>query len=79
MYNLTGKKGTLYVYDTSGMHSRNLIAGTSRKCLIWTVTTGHHLDTFTETTDSWPELRTDPEVVQHMFDKMDWSMRSKRI
>jgi hypothetical protein len=78
MFNLTGKNGTLYVYDTSGVHSRNLIAGSSRKCLIWTVTTGHHLDVFTETTDDWPELRHDPEVIQRMFDKMDISVKGAR-
>jgi hypothetical protein len=71
MFNLTGKKGTLYVYDTTGIHSRNLTPGSSRKCLIWTVTTGHHLAGFSETTADWPELRRDPEVVQRMFDKMD--------
>jgi hypothetical protein len=71
MFNLTGKKGSLYVYDTTGIHSRNLTPGSSRKCLIWTVTTGHHLAGFSETTADWPELRQDPEVVQRMFDKMD--------
>jgi len=73
LFNLTGKKGTLYVYDTTGIHSRNLTPGSSRKCLIWTVTTGHHMAGFTETNTDWPELQQDPEVVQRMFDKMDGS------
>lgn len=70
LYTLTGKKGTLFVYDTTGVHSRNLISGSTRKCLIWTVTTGHHLDTLLETTTDWPELKRDPAIVRRMFDKL---------
>lgn len=67
---LTGKKGTLFLFDATGIHRRNLIAGTSRKALFWTVTTGHHMHTFTETTGNWTELQQDPAIVRRMFDKV---------
>jgi hypothetical protein len=70
IFYLTGPRGTLFLYDSTGVHRRNLIPGSNRKALIWTVTTGHHLHTFTETTDDWPELQADPPVVQRMFDKV---------
>jgi hypothetical protein len=70
-YNLIGKKGTLFVFDATGVHRRNLILGTARKALFWTVTTGHHMHTFTETPDNWPELQNDPVIVRRMFDKAE--------
>ncbi len=70
MFYLTGPKGTLFLYDSTGVHRRNLIPGSRRKALIWTVTTGHHLHTFTEITDDWPELQDDLLFVRRMFDKV---------
>lgn len=71
IFHLVGKKGTLFIYDTTGVHCRNLIPNSRRKIIIWTVTTGHHLEKFRDRTTDWPELAQSPPHVRHMFDQLD--------
>lgn len=42
---LTGKPGTLYMFDTAGVHRANYLPNTSRKILHLNFTTGHDLST----------------------------------
>jgi hypothetical protein len=41
--NCTGKKGTLYIFDASGVHRANYRTGSTRKILHMNITSGHNL------------------------------------
>ena len=70
MIHLTGKRGTMYVFDTTGIHARRLIQGTRRKIFHLTWTTGHHITRYYETRENWPELESQPSYVRDMFGKI---------
>jgi hypothetical protein len=76
IFHLIGKKGTLFIYDTTGVHCRNLIPNSRRKVFIWTVTTGHHVEQFLDRTTDWPELAQCPPHVRHMFGQLDTNRKN---
>lgn len=65
-----GKKGTLFVFDTSGVHRPYLLPGSPRKMLHLNVTTGHHMEARREDLKNWPQLAMNPPHVQKMFSKL---------
>lgn len=69
---LTGPPGTLYIFDAgNGFHRARFKAGSMRKILHLNLTTGHSIqpERF-DTTDDWPELSSQPDFVQRLFEKV---------
>lgn len=69
IFKCIGKKGTLFVFDTSGIHRRYLLPGNPRKMLHLNVTTGHHMAACRENLKNWRELAISSAYVQRMFTK----------
>jgi hypothetical protein len=68
---LTGPPGTLYRFDTAGVHRAMYIPGTSRKILHLNFTTGHNLDVRKyDSMNDWPGLDGLPEYSRHLLDKI---------
>jgi hypothetical protein len=68
---LTGAPGTLYMFDTAGVHRAMYIPGTSRKILHLNFTTGHDLDNRKhDSIKDWPELTSLPEYSRRLLDKI---------
>lgn len=67
IFKCTGKKGTLFVFDTSGFHRANYLSNSTRKMLHLNITTGHNLGTFIDTAASVTTLASRPAYVQKMF------------
>jgi hypothetical protein len=63
----TGKKGTLFVFDTSGFHRANYLADSTRKMLHLNITTGHNLGKFIDRRSAFSALDQAPTHVQRMF------------
>jgi hypothetical protein len=69
---LTGEKGTLFVFDASGVHRACYLPGVSRKILHLNVTTGHHIQTAhrRDDLDRWPALEQLPAHSRRMMAKV---------
>jgi len=68
---LTGAPGTLYMFDTAGVHRAMYISDTSRKILHLNFTTGHDLDVGKhDSIRDWPELDSLPEYSRRLLDKV---------
>jgi hypothetical protein len=68
---LTGAPGTLYMFDTAGVHRAMYLPGTSRKILHLNFTTGHNLDARKyDSMNDWPGLDRLPEYSRHLLDKI---------
>jgi hypothetical protein len=65
-----GEKGTLYIFDASGVHRRCLVPGSTRKIFHCNVTTGHHLRDFIDHRGNWEALEALPPHTQRMFSKL---------
>lgn len=63
----TGKKGTLFVFDTSGIHRGTYMPDSVRKILHLNITTGHHRDGFIDHKKSVAIPDSLPEHVKRMF------------
>jgi hypothetical protein len=63
---LTGAKGTLFLFDASGVHRRILRPG-ARHMLHLNLTTGHHRKPIRETFDGWSALQNIPNSMRRMF------------
>jgi hypothetical protein len=69
IYRLTGKKGTLFLFDAHGVHRRFLQEGATRKIFHSVITTGHNITgTYFDKKRNWPELENAPEHVRRAFD-----------
>ncbi len=67
IFDCIGKKGTLFVFDTSGFHRAKYLSNSTRKMLHLNITTGHNLGSFIDRRSSIGWLGTAPEYVQKMF------------
>ena len=64
----TGKKGTLFVFDTSGFHRANYTSNSTRKILHLNITTGHNLGQFMDKKAYIAKLSNRPSYARRMFD-----------
>jgi hypothetical protein len=67
IFKCTGKKGTLFVFDTSGFHRAHYLSNSTRKMLHLNITTGHNLGAFIDTKAAVTGLASRPDYVQKMF------------
>ena len=71
-----GRKGTLFVFDTTGFHRANYISNSTRKMLHLTITTGHHINfhpyvKFVDRKESFAALAAAPGHVRRMFQHLN--------
>lgn len=71
VFKCIGRKGTLFVFDTSGFHRANYIANSTRKILHLNVNTGHHLEPFIDRKSSFTTLSRAPIYVRRMFEHLN--------
>lgn len=69
IFHCVGKKGTAFLFDTSGFHRANYVMGTSRKIMHMNFTTGHHVNRarFVERRADIPGLASEPAYHRNMF------------
>lgn len=68
IYSLVGKKGTLFIFDASGIHRGNYQENSIRKMLHINVTTGHNILNYNlDDTSNWEALKNKPSYIQKMF------------
>ena len=67
LFSCTGKKGTLFVFDTSGFHRAKYMSSSTRKMLHLNITTGHNLGGFIDRRSSIAWLPGQPDYIQRMF------------
>lgn len=71
IYKLIGKKGTLYVFDASGIHRAFYRRGSTRRILHMNITTGRHIiNTKKEDYQTWDLLKDKPSYIKKMFNKI---------
>lgn len=69
---LTGKKGTLYLFDSWGIHRCHFKPKTKRRMMHLISTSGHNIRTQEsfDRLDDWPELQQHPAYVRKMMNKI---------
>ncbi|MDB5810225.1 MAG: hypothetical protein JWN94_2347 [Betaproteobacteria bacterium] len=67
IFKCTGKKGTLFIFDTSGFHRANYISNSTRKMLHLNITTGHNLVPFIDKNEVAVAPDEAPQYVKRMF------------
>lgn len=67
IFKCTGKRGTLFVFDTSGFHRANYLSNSTRKMFHMNITTGHNLGAFIDRKSSVAALASAPDYARRMF------------
>lgn len=62
-----GKKGSVVLFDSSGIHRRNGKIGQKRRTVFGVTTSGHHLEKYEDKRVHLPNLENDPQHVRSMF------------
>lgn len=71
VFDLTGKAGTLYLFDAGGLHRGNYLLRSLRKIVHMNIVTGHNMMPGMESFSDWEFQRSLPEHMQKMLSKLD--------
>ena len=67
VFKCTGKKGTAFLFDTSGIHRANYQRNSTRKILHLNFTTGHNIFPFVDRKNQIAGLDGQPPFIRNMF------------
>jgi len=71
IYDLIGKKGTVFMFDAGGIHRAKYMQGTVRKMMTINFTTGHDIvDMRYDKLENWPHFNEFPTHIQRLLEKV---------